>query len=324
MEQIAPNLYRLEVPLPGSPLKIVNSYLVRGQDQCLIIDTGMNHPECEKALSSQLDALGVNPQKADYFITHLHMDHFGLVGRLAGQSSKTYFHHADKAIIYQGFENHYWERNMEEYLVCGFPPDLSTKVVAVHPSCLFSVNSSTKYINVADGDSINAGDYHFLCIETPGHSPGHTCLYEANKGILISGDHILFDISPNITFWLNFHDSLGSYLSSLDKIYKLNVSIVLPGHRSPRRSLKDRIVELKEHHSQRLDEIRAILGKGARNAYDIAPFISWDSYDGNWDQFPPQQKFFATGEIISHLDYLLARGHITKKIIDGIYVYSLI
>jgi len=58
------------------------------------------------------------------------------------------------------------------------------------------------------------------------------CLYEPAKKILVSGDHILFDITPNITFWPNLKNSLKAYLSSLEKVFSLQVDLVLPGHRN--------------------------------------------------------------------------------------------
>jgi glyoxylase-like metal-dependent hydrolase (beta-lactamase superfamily II) len=45
IEEIAPNMYRTEIPLPRSPLKWLNSYIVKGGDRFLIIDTGFNREE---------------------------------------------------------------------------------------------------------------------------------------------------------------------------------------------------------------------------------------------------------------------------------------
>lgn len=321
-EQIAPNLYRLEIPLPDSPLKSLNSYVVKAADHCLIIDTGMNRIECEQSMRSQLSGLGIDPERADYFITHMHMDHFGLVGKLAGQSSRIYFHRIDEAIFRGGFTNSYWERSIDNYVNNGMARELLQKAIPAHPNRLFRNNVDREYIHMGDGDSIQAGDYTFRCIETPGHSPGHTCLYEADKRILVSGDHILFDISPNITFWQDFN-ALESYLQSLDKVYDLDVDIVLPGHRSLQRSHRERIDELKVHHQQRLAEICTVLEGGPRCAYEIAPFISWDSHGGDWEQFPPQQQFFAMGETIAHIDYLLTKGKIKKQASGATVTYCL-
>ena len=89
-EQLYPDLYRLEIPLPDSPLKYLNSYVVKGTGNSLIIDTGLNRKECLDAMRTGLDAIGVNLKAADIFITHLHADHFGLVTKLAADTSQVY------------------------------------------------------------------------------------------------------------------------------------------------------------------------------------------------------------------------------------------
>lgn len=55
---------------------------------------------------------------------------------------------------------------------------------------------------------IEIGDLHIRCVATPGHSPDHVSLYEANNKILVAGDHILFDITPNIAYWMQMEDAL--------------------------------------------------------------------------------------------------------------------
>ena len=82
-----------------------------------------------------------------------------------------------------------------------------------------------------DGDIIDVGEYHFRCIHTPGHSLGHTGLYEPEKKILVAGNHILIDITPNIQCWSEIQNLLKSYLESLDRVHDLDVELTLPGHR---------------------------------------------------------------------------------------------
>ena len=59
-ELIHPSLFRIVVPLPGSPLKEINSYVLTAPDRNLVIDTGMNRPECREALVGGLEDLGVD------------------------------------------------------------------------------------------------------------------------------------------------------------------------------------------------------------------------------------------------------------------------
>ena len=90
-EEILPGLFRLKIPLPDSPLKYLNSYVIKGPDRSLIIDTGLNRKECLEAMQTGLSTLGVDLESADIFITHLHADHFGLVTKLATPKSQVYF-----------------------------------------------------------------------------------------------------------------------------------------------------------------------------------------------------------------------------------------
>jgi glyoxylase-like metal-dependent hydrolase (beta-lactamase superfamily II) len=94
-EEIVKNIFRLEIPLPRNPLKALNSYVVRGSGRNLVIDTGMRRKECMEAMQAGLDSLGIKMQETDFFITHFHADHLGLVSELAGETSKIYMNAPD-------------------------------------------------------------------------------------------------------------------------------------------------------------------------------------------------------------------------------------
>ena len=110
-----------------------------------------------------------------------------------------------------------------------------------------------------EGMILSVGGYNLQCIETPGHTAGHVCLYEPERKILFSGDHILGDITPNITWYREIGNPLGSFLKSLKKIAAMSVTMVLPGHRRLFSDCRKRIFELEEHHRRRLAEAYAIL-----------------------------------------------------------------
>jgi glyoxylase-like metal-dependent hydrolase (beta-lactamase superfamily II) len=134
------------------------------------------------------------------------------------------------------------------------------------------------------------------------------CLYEPREKAFVAGDHILNDITPNIQLWSDDRNPLEEYLASLDKVSKLDIELVLPGHRSFFRNCRERIEELKQHHQKRLDEIISILKKGEKHAFQVASEMSWDILCDSWDLFPVSQKWFATGEAIAHLKYLKEKG----------------
>jgi glyoxylase-like metal-dependent hydrolase (beta-lactamase superfamily II) len=117
-------------------------------------------------------------------------------------------------------------------------------------------------------------------------------------------------------------DSLHRYIDSLDKIYDLDVGIVLPGHRRLFTDHRARIRELKEHHVARLEEVMTALNDGPLTAYQVAPYVSWDIDCESWDSFPPTQKWFATGETIAHLKYLKREGKVKELETGGQILYA--
>jgi glyoxylase-like metal-dependent hydrolase (beta-lactamase superfamily II) len=305
-EEILPGLYRIEIPLPRNPLQALNSYLIKGEDRFLIIDTGMNRKECQDAMFSSLKSLGVDLNRTDFFLTHVHVDHTGLAPMLVTGTSKVYFNETETAMLKTvGNREDYYKVT---YLSHGFPREGFEEATAAHPGRRYGSKRNFEFSVVKEGDNINMGDYSFQCLSTPGHSPGHMCLYEANKKILVSGDHILTDITPNIGCWWTLENPLKEYLASLEKVYPLDVALVLPGHRRIMDNHRKRIRELQEHHQFRLNEVLSAINEGEKTAYQIAPYISWDLDCNSWEEFPPAQKWFAMGETIAHLKLLESEG----------------
>ena len=324
-EKILSDFFRIEIPLPNSPLKSLNSYLIKGPDRSLIIDTGMNREECLAPMLSSLEELHVDLDRTDLFITHVHADHLGQAGKLAKAGSKVYFNELEAGMINAGTERaeERFKKFFNLYLSNGFPEDELNQAMANHPGRRYRPRHELKFSFLKDEDTIDVGEYSFRVIETPGHSPGHLCLYEDNKKILVSGDHILFDITPNITCWAELENPLKAYLESLEKVSTLDVNLVLPGHRNGWTDHKKRITELQNHHKSRLNEVLVALGKGDKSAWDIAPHIKWDINVSSWERFPVVQKWFALGETLAHITFLEADGRVGRRSEDSKIVYFL-
>ncbi|MBW2148531.1 MAG: MBL fold metallo-hydrolase, partial [Deltaproteobacteria bacterium] len=263
IEKILENLYRIEIPLPRNPLKAINSYVIKTPERNLIIDTGMNREECMKAMQDGLSELGVDLRETDFFITHLHADHLGLVSNLATNSSTIFFNQPDADRISGGF---LWDDMINFAGKSGFPENELRAALHNHPGYKYSPKGHVTFHILKEDNTISIGDYVFTCVETPGHTRGHMCLYESGKKIFISGDHILHDITPNIQLWSNKENPLNEYMASLDKVYGLDIELVLPGHRIIFRNCKKRIQELKKHHQHRADEVLSLLENGGQNA----------------------------------------------------------
>lgn len=322
VEKIMPNFYRIEVPLPRSPLRVLNAYLVKGQRRNLLIDTGFNMEESKKTLFESLQTLDVNLAQTDIFLTHLHPDHSGLISAVVTDSSVIYCGELDAYILNATHTLSYWSELKILFGLHGFPQQDIDEVISKHPGCNYNPDRDHVFSFVKDGYILDLGDYRFNCIETPGHTPGHVCLYEPEHKILISGDHVLDNISSNISE-LGITDPLGHYLRSLEKIDRLDIRLALPGHRRIMTDIHRRIGELKKHHDNRLDEVLRILRNGPANAYQIAAQMTWD-FAGSWEQFPLSQKWFAAGEAIAHLLLLYNRAQTQIIELDGNLAFTLV
>jgi glyoxylase-like metal-dependent hydrolase (beta-lactamase superfamily II) len=323
VQEILPRLYRLVIPLPGNPLKEVNSFVFTSEDRNLIVDTGMNRPECREALEAGLQEIGVDLERTDFIATHYHADHMGLIGAVSREGARAYMGALDVRVVMA--DPHYWTEAgpMGRYAVrSGFPTEVLKASLRKHPGFKYGPTKPVHYLPLEEGQIIPIGEYHLRVVTTPGHTEGHVCLYEPNARFLISGDHVLGDITPNLQAWSDDRNPLGDYLVSLQNLNALDVALCLPGHRSLIQDLGRRIDELVEHHRQRANEVISILEERPRNAYDTAADMTWDIDVPSWDEFPIVQRWFATGEAIAHLRYLEVKGLIQRQLIDGQNRYS--
>lgn len=312
-QEVLPGFFRIMVPLPGNPLKELNAWLVKGKKRHLLVDNGFNMLASEEALKASLAALEVEADALDFFITHLHSDHNGLTHKLAAPGSTIYSGKIDGEKINNFItQPELWKQSMSNLAKHGFPQPELDELLKNHPGKIYANNQPLNFTYIEDGERLEYGNYVFKVVATPGHTPGHQLLHEERGNFLISGDHILGSITPNITCWDGVADSLGDYLSSLDKTDALGAVKSCPGHRAIVENTHARIEELRAHHKKRLAEAFGIVGK-LKNAcaWDVASRMSWN-LRGSWPEYHAAQKCFAVGEAVAHLDHLSALGEIAK------------
>ena len=198
----APEIFRIYVPLPENPLKMLNSYVIKTKEGNLLIDTGFCRSECMEGLRQGIEELEISLKNTRIFITHLHSDHSGLVPwLLETEPMKVYMGKEDYNYLNRDLGSEHWSVLEQRFLEEGFPEDVMLRLRNTNQARTFAPPEKVEAELLEDGAVLEIGEYHFQCIKTPGHTPGHMCLYLIEEKILFSGDHVLFDITPNITSW---------------------------------------------------------------------------------------------------------------------------
>ena len=326
--KIAPGIYQLQVSISDSPLGHLNCYLIESRDGWLIVDTGWHTHDAFNALETELRDLGLDVADiSTIVVTHIHPDHFGLAGKIKHLSPRT------QLLM------HCWESALIESRYIKFADMLERMgtilqrhgVPYVNMSALQSASMpALQFVTVTfpddvlyGGEIINTSVYNLEVIWTPGHSPGHICLYEPQNQLLFSGDHVLPSITPHVGYHIQSGDNpLGDYLHALEKLRHLPVDKVLPAHGHVFNNLQGRIQEIVDHHNRRKGEIQQVIAKEPQNAYLISSKIPWD-IGLTWEKFPNLQKRFAVMETIAHLECMRWEGTVCKIVEGNSILYGL-
>lgn len=311
-----PEIWKINVDLPDSPLKNLNSYVIKTKGGNLVIDTGFNRETCRKALFSGLEELNIDLNKTSLFVTHFHSDHVGLAETFVDKGCTVYMGKID----YDYFCKFWSETEKESYsmddvyVIEGFPADILEQQNQENDAELFAPVSLFPVQTVEDSDKIWLGDVEVVCIHTPGHTPGHMMLYLPQSQVLFTGDHVLFDITPNISIWKDVENSLGDYIFSLKRTKEICAKTVLPAHRGQHIGMDERIDQILHHHEVRLEEIlQAIRENPGATAYEIASKITWSMKGKKWPEAPSPQKWFAMGETLAHLRHLEEEQRVERR-----------
>ncbi len=330
VRELFPNIFQIKVPLPHNPLGHLNSYLVTSGEKNLLIDTGLNLPQAFHSLSRGLSEAGVKLEDlTEVLLTHFHVDHVGLIPRVkeASKNVKISIHQieaklsemiAEKSLDYKG--------NVETFLEAnGAPSSIAQNLRRFHPAFFapeaYQVLAMSAF-PLEHGQELSVGDYNFQVIWTPGHSPGHICLYEPSLKVLISGDHLLPTITPHVAQFMEEMDPLRDYLESLEKTGNIEVEVVLPAHEEVFTDHYERIQQLREHHKRRLKEVLFELKAGSLTAYMLASRVQWNVKHKSWDEFPLFQKYLALGETLAHLKVLEQKGRVKRTELNQLIFYD--
>ena len=302
--------------LPPDSLGATLCYLLEDDGGWLMVDSGFNDDVPFDSLCQQLGALGTSINDIRrLLITHFHPDHFGLAGRIkAASDAEVITHQGDWEMAQHVLETaNEWslEQVLQRVRSLGVPPaelEHYTDIISFG-RMLFPAGLEPDTVLKGDDEPVG-GRSHLRAVLTPGHTPGHLCLYDERNRFLFSGDHVLAGITTHISpSYLTDDCQLALYLNALQKVRLLDVDMVLPAHEEPFADLGARVDELLQHHDQRLEQVLAALGDRPSSPWQTASQVEWTV--GSWDDMDVTNRLLAMQETLAHLQLLQERGRVT-------------
>ncbi|GGJ25755.1 MBL fold metallo-hydrolase [Paenibacillus hunanensis] len=302
------------------PLRWVNSYLIGGTTAWTIVDPGPRNPENELAWEQVLQELDI-PWSAleSIVLTHHHPDHAGLSGWFQERTGIPVW---ISKVAWSEFLRSWGAGNtasadlVEMFGNNGMPQDITDLLPAHLDSFLLQVTPPPVPSFILPGQAVMMGGRSWQTIETSGHAAGHVSLYDPQHKLMLCGDAVLPQISPNISLVPESDPKpLASYLEGLRQLGSYEVEQALPGHRRPFGGFRERTIKLLEHHEERLNAMLGRLEEQPRTGYDICMSIFSS-------KLTLHQLRFAMSETLAHLVELEQTGRAIAIERDSIIYYE--
>src|SRR3989475_9168147 len=268
LSEVAQGVFELRLPIPFED-GLVNVFLFADGDDVDLLDCGMNSGESVEAIRAAVTEVG-SKRIRRLVVTHIHPDHYGAAGTLAGEGrADLYLHRLEVPLVNPRYvELEHLVKEVHTYLlVNGVPPE-EAEVLSNSQRALSQVVSPAEAAVQLDGAELLDMGRRQLRVEwTPGHSPGHIWLYESQDKLLFAGDHMLPELSPNIGLHpQSTPDPLHHYLDGVKRLSAYVQNKILPAHGRPFKDAATRVATLAAHHHRRLDQILDIVAGGERSA----------------------------------------------------------
>jgi glyoxylase-like metal-dependent hydrolase (beta-lactamase superfamily II) len=316
VERIGPGRWSIPVPIPDSPLRYVLVYAIELENGIALIDAGWPVESAWQALQAGIAEIGYDiTDVRTVLVSHAHHDHHGLAGRVRSASGAVIAMHPLEAhtMPRQDAEPAKWSELMQRWSLSRGASAAEAVELKRRSDTLLALEPLAEPDVLIEDGSFPLGDVVGLqAIWTPGHTPGHLCFLDHARGTMLTGDHVLPRISPNISLHARASgDPLREYLASLESIGKYEPAEVLPAHEYRFHGLGARTAALIEHHRHRLAEVMDLVhGAPGATTWQVAEGLTWSR---GWDETTGSLRWSAVGETLAHLVYLQNDGRLINR-----------
>ena len=313
-ERILPGLWRLRLPLPWPGVPHCNAWAIAHGDGIVLVDCGLHQDDSLAQLERALDQAGFRlEQVRQLVITHAHTDHWGQAATVVERTGAPLWMHPNTAHARSPVEDP--EASLASKLEIGRQSGVSERALERYEGLLRTLPSGISGLIEPDGlllDGVviesDLGPWHVY--ETPGHAPSHVCLFQPERRLLISGDHVLGRISLYFDHgWTP--DPIGEFLGSLDVVDALDARLCMSGHGRTFPDVHAHIEGTRELVGERLAAGVATLRAKPLTAIEAVPGIYGET-------FGSVMAAWRLSETLCYLEHLERSGAVRRLTTDGV------
>ena len=318
--EVADGIYWVRSPLPMR-LDHVNCYVLDEGDHWTVVDTGLNRDSAREGWTAILNGPLKGKPVGRLVLTHHHPDHLGLLGWFAERGAEvwiTRLAYAQARMMQLDDYQTQPPQSVEFRRRAGQPPEGVAEYAKEPPWRLRVMPIPLGFRAIEEGMTLQMAGRDWTVHFGHGHARDHATFW--TDDIVLAGDQVIPGISSNIGVWAMEPEAnpLGDWLESCRRLRRLAEGtdpLVLPGHKAPFRGIDFRLQQLIENHEGALRRIMGALADGPRTAAELFLPIFKREIRGS-------QYGLALAESVAHMNYLHQSGQVTRRLVDGAWVYS--
>jgi glyoxylase-like metal-dependent hydrolase (beta-lactamase superfamily II) len=307
-ERVMHGLYRLRLPLPWPGVPHCNAWAVASGDGFVLFDTGMHQPDSLSHLERALAMCNMRVEQCRLIVcTHAHTDHCGQAAAIVERADCEVLIHPNHLHLDRMLEDPeaVMAKRVEIARQSGVPEAPRRRAARQRSSQGSGISGPLEpHRDLLDGVSVQTDLGEWIAYETPGHAPSHVCLFQPERRLLISGDHLLGRISLYFDYGYS-PDPVGEFLHSLDVVQGLGARLCLPGHGRTFADVNAHIEGNRALVGERLQSVREALAGRELTAFEIVPHVYGDSLSQD-------NAHWLLSKILCYLTHLQALGEVRQ------------
>jgi glyoxylase-like metal-dependent hydrolase (beta-lactamase superfamily II) len=307
-ERVMHGLYRLRLPLPWPGVPHCNAWAVASGDGFVLFDTGMHQPDSLSHLERALAMCNMRLEQCRLIVcTHAHTDHCGQAAAIVERAGCEVLIHPNHLHLDRMLEDPeaVMAKRVEIARQSGVPEEPMRRAARQRSSQGSGISGPLEpHRDLLDGVSVQTDLGEWIAYETPGHAPSHVCLFQPERRLLISGDHLLGRISLYFDYGYS-PDPVGEFLHSLDVVQGLGARLCLPGHGRTFADVNAHIEGNRALVGERLQSVREALAGRELTAFEIVPHVYGDSLSQD-------NAHWLLSKILCYLTHLQALGEVRQ------------